>query len=592
MKNYNFSKLYALIFLSILLASLPNLSQAIGNLTPYKMSGWSDKIVVSNTSGGTTDSNPLYMSDILSISWALINNGDAKIVGPFFIDLYVDGVKIKSSSIGSLDPGWYFWWKGYTEIVLREPGQHTVRLVVDSTNAISEANENDNFYDKKINILARNPTSRLIWNGNGHSYQRIENPVTWPEAKAYCESQGGYLATITSKEENDFIFSRLGGSSYALWIGGTDAAREGTWAWVNNEPWGYSNWDTGEPNNAEGNEDSLQMVGTGKWNDNNSDGKIWFSCEWDSTSTPPSSSQSVNLSISTVSPGRYRLLGTLVDANKQPACGLALASGRCVFTCGPGSLRCEGGTDTLPLGQFDLTDLPTEADGALNLQTFVFGSMPGLQVVQSDGTARLVDSGVSRSSSGAINTQRHEVSPGRHRLTGTLVDANNQPACGLALASGRCVFTCGPGSLRCEGGASNLPLGQFELTDLPAEANGALNLQTFVFGSLPGLQVVKPESGGGCSYTIDPASKTFEYPGGTGTVAVSAPSGCAWTAQSNNDWITITAGARGTGPGQVTYTVASHSSSSQRRGTLTIAGQTLTVLQAPKSDDGGGGGGH
>ena len=305
-----------------------------------------------------------------------------------------------------------------------------------------------------------------------------------------------------------------------------------------------------------------------------------------------SSSHATNITISLVSPSRYRLLGTLVDANKQPACGLALASGRCVFTCGPGSLRCEGGTDTLPLGQFDLTDLPTEADGALNLQTFVFGSMPGLQVVQSDGTARLVDSGASRASSGAINTQRHEVSPGRHRLTGTLVDANNQPACGLALASGRCVFTCGPGSLRCEGGASNLPLGQFELTDLPAEANGALNLQTFVFGSLPGLQVVKPESGGGCSYAIDPASKTFEYPGGTGTVAVSAPSGCAWTAQSNNDWITITAGARGTGPGQVTYTVASHSSSSQRRGTLTIAGQTLTVLQAPKSDDGGGGGGH
>ena len=312
------------------------------------------------------------------------------------------------------------------------------------------------------------------------------------------------------------------------------------------------------------------------------------------TTPPPSnssSSRASNLSISQSGPGRYRLLGTLVDANKQPACGLALASGRCVFTCGPGSLRCEGGTDTLPLGQFDLTDLPTEADGALNLQTFVFGSMPGLQVVQSDGTARLVDSGVSRSSSGAINTQRHEVSPGRHRLTGTLVDANNQPACGLALASGRCVFTCGPGSLRCEGGASNLPLGQFELTDLPAEANGALNLQTFVFGSLPGLQVVN-SGGGGCSHTIDPTSQTFTYEGGTGTVTVSTPSGCTWTAASNSDWIRVTGGNSGAGPGQVTYTVASHSSSSQRRGTLTIAGQTLTVLQAPKSDDGGGGGGH
>ncbi len=316
--------------------------------------------------------------------------------------------------------------------------------------------------------------------------------------------------------------------------------------------------------------------------------------DYPDSTTPPnnsSSSRTINITINTVSPSRYRLLGTLVDANKQPACGLALASGRCVFTCGPGSLRCEGATYSLPLRQLTLTYLPTEADGALNLQTFVFGSMPGLQVVQSDGTARLVDSGASRASSGAINTQRHEVSPGRHRLTGTLVDANNQPACGLALASGRCVFTCGPGSLRCEGGASNLPLGQFELTDLPAEANGALNLQTFVFGSLPGLQVVN-SGGGGCSHTIDPTSQTFTYEGGTGTVNVSTPSGCTWTAASNSDWIKVTGGNSGAGPGQVTYTVASHSSSSQRRGTLTIAGQTLTVLQAPKSDDGGGGGGH
>ena len=412
--------------------------------------------------------------------------------------------------------------------------------------------------------------------------------VTWPEAKAYCESQGGYLATITSKEENDFIFSRLGGSSYALWIGGTDAAREGTWAWVNNEPWGYANWDAGEPNNAEGNEDSLQMVGTGKWNDNNSDSKIWFSCEWNSTSTPPSSSQSVNLIISTVSPGRYRLLGTLVDANGQPACGLALASGRCVFTCGPGSPRCEGGTDSLAFGQFDLTDLPTEPNGTLNLQTFVSGSAPGLQVVKPDGSVQLVSGAASRANSHTLNTTITETGPGRYRLLGTLLDANNQPACGLVLASGRCMFSCGSGSPRCEGGTSSLAFGQFDLTDLPTEANGTLNLQTFVAGSMPGLEVVQPPSGT-CSYTLTPTRQTFDYPGGQGKVDVATQTGCAWTAQSNNDWITITAGASGTGPGQVTYTVASNLSS-QRRGALTIAGQTLTVSQGPRSDDGGGGG--
>ncbi|KAB2936420.1 MAG: hypothetical protein F9K25_00505 [Candidatus Contendobacter sp.] len=207
--------------------------------------------------------------------------------------------------------------------------------------------------------------------------------------------------------------------------------------------------------------------------------------------TPARSSRATNITISQVSPSRYRLLGTLVDANGQPACGLALVSGRCVFSCGPGSLRCEGGTDSLPLGQFDLTDLPTETDGALTLQTFMFGSMPGRQVVRSDGSAQVVGGAATRASSQAINSSISEVSSGRYRLTGTLVDANGQPACGLALVSGRCMFSCGPGSLRCEGGTDSLPLGQFDLTDLPTEADGTLNLQTFVFGSMPGRQVTK-----------------------------------------------------------------------------------------------------
>ena len=107
----------------------------------------------------------------------------------------------------------------------------------------------------------------------------------------------------------------------------------------------------------------------------------------DSTRQPAasSSSQAINISTTEVSPGRYRIIGTLVDARNQPACGLALASGKCVFSCGPGSPRCEGGTDSLPFGQFDLTNLPTEPNGTINMQTFVSGSMPGLQVLNPKG---------------------------------------------------------------------------------------------------------------------------------------------------------------------------------------------------------------
>ena len=98
-----------------------------------------------------------------------------------------------------------------------------------------------------------------------------------------------------------------------------------------------------------------------------------------------STSQAINISTTEVSPGRYRIRGTLVDARNQPACGLVLASGKCVFSCGSGSPRCEGGTDSLPFGQFDLTNLPTEPSGAYQgkivLQTFVSGSLPGLQPI-------------------------------------------------------------------------------------------------------------------------------------------------------------------------------------------------------------------
>jgi hypothetical protein len=85
---------------------------------------------------------------------------------------------------------------------------------------------------------------------------------------------------------------------------------------------------------------------------------------------------------------------------------------------------------------------------------------------------------------------------------------------------------------------------------------------------------------GGCTFTIAPGSQAFAVAGGPGTVAVtaSAPT-CARTAASAVPWVTITAGATGTGSGTVGYTVAANPGAA-RTGTLTIASQTFTVTQA------------
>jgi hypothetical protein len=84
---------------------------------------------------------------------------------------------------------------------------------------------------------------------------------------------------------------------------------------------------------------------------------------------------------------------------------------------------------------------------------------------------------------------------------------------------------------------------------------------------------------GSCTYTISPTSQSFDSSGGTGSVNVTTQSGCSWTAANNASWITITSGSGGTGSGMVNYSVSVNTATSQRTGTITIAGETFTVTQ-------------
>jgi len=99
-------------------------------------------------------------------------------------------------------------------------------------------------------------------NYNGHSYYRSTSSATWTTARTNCTNMGGHLVTITSSGENSFVFNTWPSG----WIGFNDEVVEGQWRWVTGEPVTYTNWNSGEPNNA-GNEDYAQFVGGGKWND-------------------------------------------------------------------------------------------------------------------------------------------------------------------------------------------------------------------------------------------------------------------------------------------------------------------------------------
>jgi len=83
-----------------------------------------------------------------------------------------------------------------------------------------------------------------------------------------------------------------------------------------------------------------------------------------------------------------------------------------------------------------------------------------------------------------------------------------------------------------------------------------------------------------CSYSVSPAQQSFGKSGGTGSVAVTTQAGCQWTATRSATWITITAGASGTGSGTIAYSVASNSASGSRQATITAGGQVVQITQA------------
>jgi hypothetical protein len=83
-----------------------------------------------------------------------------------------------------------------------------------------------------------------------------------------------------------------------------------------------------------------------------------------------------------------------------------------------------------------------------------------------------------------------------------------------------------------------------------------------------------------CAFALAFTSANANGGGDTITVNVGASAAtCTWTAVSNASFITIKSGASGTGNGSVVLTIAANPGSSARSGTVTVAGQTLTISQ-------------
>jgi hypothetical protein len=124
----------------------------------------------------------------------------------------------------------------------------------------------------------------------GHLYDAVAGGISWTDARAAAEalSSGscqGYLASITSAKENEFILFEFPAVAPSIgkgfWIGGYQSAdassADADWMWVSGEAFGYTDWAPGTPaDGGLGDADAIHYmtVGTGfsieaSWNDFN-----------------------------------------------------------------------------------------------------------------------------------------------------------------------------------------------------------------------------------------------------------------------------------------------------------------------------------
>lgn len=161
-------------------------------------------------------------------------------------------------------------------------GLVNARLAVEAAQRYNPENSDT----KQTNI----PAEAGTFNGHRYYVYNRDNITTWEEAKQYCESKGGYLATITSQEENAYVYSYLRDNfDYeSAYLGFTDEEEDGNWEWENNEEISYTNWHPGEPNGQDENEKHAMYYYKyldGSWNDGNFEDDAWngdgsFICEW------------------------------------------------------------------------------------------------------------------------------------------------------------------------------------------------------------------------------------------------------------------------------------------------------------------------
>jgi FG-GAP-like repeat len=292
---------------------LPQPSAAAAGLTTDPITAAATAPTLAISTGGNTYATiaPKAVAPALTITAAgndpitSINGATATIGKGFNASQDVLGIAGQTGDRGTITGTSINWSYSSTTGVLTLSGAASLATYQAALRQVTYVNtsQNPSAEDRQIDFaLGSNPVNTA----NNHFYEFVAaNGITWTAALAGAAGRSyfglqGYLATITSQTEQDFINSKVQGNG---WIGASNAntpADPGSsladqWRWVTGPENGvafwnglaggsavagqYANWNIDEPNNFNGAERYAHIIGddripgpnggsaVGRWND-------------------------------------------------------------------------------------------------------------------------------------------------------------------------------------------------------------------------------------------------------------------------------------------------------------------------------------
>ncbi|XP_027866888.1 galactose-specific lectin nattectin-like isoform X2 [Xiphophorus couchianus] len=97
---------------------------------------------------------------------------------------------------------------------------------------------------------------------DGRCFLYVNVKQSWADAEILCVKLDGNLASMTSRNEYDFVRKLIynaTGQNTQTWVGAHDSVQEGIWMWSDGSKFLFDQWSYGQPNNFGGVEHCMDI---------------------------------------------------------------------------------------------------------------------------------------------------------------------------------------------------------------------------------------------------------------------------------------------------------------------------------------------